>query len=270
MITKTNQRLWIFGDSFANVRNGEKSWQILLKNRFVGNDIICSARGGRDIQTIIDIFLQSLHLINDDDFVIMILPTTARVRYAVSNPRCLMDMGNELNNLELTKSLMDGFTAYHAHNPHHKNIKNELLYPFNKIDDKFIEDFDEHNYAREILFENAELNRILSKQSKFSYNQTSVLINTSDAMLESWNTQFYSFSKAFKFEMMFYSWSNDFEIFDKSVVISDNQIGKLQTQHELYIESDNQFGEYGDHHWSDDGNIKFSEYIINNNPKYFN
>jgi hypothetical protein len=270
MNSKTNQKLWIFGDSFATIRNGEASWQILLKNKFVGSDMIVSARGGRDIQTIVDIFLKSLHLINDDDLVIMILPTSSRVRYPLKESVLNLESNGGMNIEHLKEYISDGFIAYHANSIYHKNLKSKLIFPFDVIDDMMLEDIDENLDNRERYYNLNEIKKILNKKQKLSYNQISTIINTSETVLKNYNNQFYSFSKAFKFKTIFFNWSDDFEIFDKSVVISDNQIGKLQTQHELYIESDNQFGEYGDHHWSNGGNIKFSEYIINNNPKYFN
>ena len=269
MNSKTNQKLWIFGDSFATIRNGEMSWQILLKNKFVGSDMIVSARGGRDIQTIIDIFLKSLHLIDDNDLVIMILPTTTRVRYPLKESLLNLELSNDLKNDTIKQFVSDGFTAYHPNSVYHKDIKSKLIFPLDVIDDTMIEDITENLGNRERYYNITEIKKILNKKQKLSYNQIATIINTSNTTLENYNNQFYSFSKAFKFKTIFFSWSNDFEIFDKSVVISNKQIENLQTQHELYVESNKQFGEYGDHHWSDNGNKEFSEFIIKNNSNYF-
>ena len=274
MNTKTNQRLWIFGDSFANIRNGDSSWQILLKNKFVGNDVIVSARGGRDIQTVIDIFLRCLHLIKDDDLVIVMLPTLARVRYPIKNEILKIDLGEELNIDGLSDSIADGFTAYHAHSIYHKNIKKELMFPLDVMDDSMIEDLSENEKNREPYYGEFEIKNFLNKKNKLSYDEMGIFINTSNIMLHNYNKQFYSFLKTFKFKINFFSWSTDFEMFDDNVVTTipkiEKNIGEFQTLHQLYIQTNGENGVYGDHHWSELGDKKFSEYIIKNNLKYFN
>jgi len=274
MNTKTHQKLWIFGDSFANIRHAESSWQLLLKNKFVGNGMIVSGRGGRDIQTIIDIFLKSLHLINDGDFVIMILPTSARVRYPIAIPRLEIDYGLGTLIKGLKESLLDGFTSYHAHSSYHTNIKKELIYPLNIIDDKLIEDLDENDAGRELIYGERQIKHFVKKASKLSYNQMSTLINTSESVLKNYNQQFYSFSKGFKFKTLFLSWADDFDIFDESVIITksklEKELGHLHTDHEMFLETNGKKGKEWDFHWSERTDAKFSEYIIKNNPLYFN
>jgi len=161
---KTNQRLWIFGDSFATLRNGNNSWQLLLKDKFVGKNMIVSGRGGRDIQTIIDIFLKSLHLINEDDFVVMIIPTSIRVRYPIKNDKVIIDYGNISELDGLSESLRDEFTGYNPHSPHHlNNIKKELIYPLNVIDDSLIEDIAASNLNMEMKYDDNKIKSFLIK-----------------------------------------------------------------------------------------------------------
>ncbi len=57
----TEQKLWIFGDSFSGQYFEKNSWQWILYQKFVGKKIYISSRGSRDTQTIIDIFLRNLH-----------------------------------------------------------------------------------------------------------------------------------------------------------------------------------------------------------------
>jgi hypothetical protein len=275
MNIKTNQRLWIFGDSFAMALHASLSWQTLLRNKFVGKDVIVTGRGGRDIQTIIDLFLKSLHLINDDDYVIIIIPTSSRVRYPLNEAVFELELDSRYLTIDgLDNSMADGFTAYYPFISDHKEIKSKLMFPLNIMDDDMIEDVGENTRGREPYYGEVEIKNFLKKKSKLSYSEMCTFINTSKTVLENYNNQFYSFSKTFKFDINFLSWCNDFEIFDDSVVICNNQIerdaGKLQTQHELYIESDGKYGKHGDLHWSELGNKKFSEYIIKNNSKYFN
>jgi uncharacterized protein YfkK (UPF0435 family) len=271
MSTKTNQKLWVIGDSFANLRHGKESWQLLLKDKFVGDSAIVSGRGGRDIQTIIDIFLKSLHLINDNDFVVLVLPTSARVRYPMKSSRLYLDYQPKGDIEILKNTISDEFTAYHANSTYHSDVKKELIYPLDIINDTMIEDLDEHD--REKYYTQRDILNFFKKKSKLSYNQISTIINTSEAVLSNYNKQFYSFSKSFKFKTIFLSWSDDFNIFDKTNVITksklEDTLGKLQTQHELYIETNGEFGVYGDWHWSVFTDKKISEYIINNNSNYF-
>lgn len=274
MNIKTNQRLWVFGDSFATIRHGDLSWQSLLRNQFIGKDMIVTGRGGRDIQTIIDLFLKSLHLINDDDIVIIIVPTSSRVRYPLNEAVFELESNSSSKIDGLDNSMADGFTAYYPFTPYHRELKSKLMFPLNIMDDDMIEDIGENIENREPYYGEIEIENFLNKKSKLSYNEMCTFINTSKTVLENYNNQFYSFSKTFKFDINFLSWCNDFEIFDDSVVICNNQIetdiGKLQTEHLLYIESDGKYGGYDDHHWSELGDKKFSEYIIKNNSKYFN
>jgi hypothetical protein len=73
---------------------------------------------------------------------------------------------------------------------------------------------------------------------------------------------------------MFLSWCNEFNVFDKSVVFTnskiENEIGKLETENDLYIKTNGKFGKYGDWHWSEESDAKISEYIIKKNSEYFN
>ncbi len=272
---KTNQKLWIFGDSFAMLRHGELSWQILLKNKFIGDDVIVSGRGGRDIQSIIDIFLKSLHLIKDDDLVIMILPTASRIRYPIKEPELNLLLNDGTITNELESCISDCFTAYHPNSIFHKNIKSKLILPLDIIDDTMIEDVDENDEdkSRERHYNIFETKELINKKQKLSHTQIATFINTSESALKNYNEQFNSFSKAFKFKMMILSWCSEFDIFDETIIISDyklqKQLGKLQSEHDLYMETNGKFGNYGDFHWSESSDKKISEFIINNNPNYF-
>ena len=272
---KTNQKLWIIGDSFAAMRNGKLSWQYLLKERFVGKDLIISTRGGRDIQTIIEIYLKCLHIIADDDLVILMLPTTARVRYPITNPKICLDFGENLKMDKLNESVEDSFIAYHANSNYHSNIKKDLIHPLNVIPDTLIEDLYENEFDRETYYNEFELNYFLNNSSKFSYNQLSTIINTSKPVLDNYNKQFYSFSKAFKFKTLFLSWSYDFDTLgNDSNIIGRSELeknmGELETLHALFLKSNGEDGIEGDFHWSKNADKKIYEYIVKNNSKYFN
>lgn len=274
MSIKTNQKLWIFGDSFAQIRHGSLSWQEILRSKFIGKDAIVTSRGGRDIQTIIDLFLKSLHLINDDDFVILIIPSSVRIRYPLNTPISKLELNNISIMDGLKESIADGFTAYYPFVPEHTQIKSKLIFPLNAMDDNMFEDFEENKSYGEHHYDKYKIQYFLNQKKKLSYQEISTFINTSKTVLENYNNQFYSFSKSFKFKINFFSWCNDFEIFDNSVVISNNELerdmGKLQTEGELYIETNGVYGNKNDGHWSVAGDKKFSEYIIKNNLKYFN
>ena len=61
-----DRKLWVIGDSFAGMY--PDNWIEELVKHFNGNDWYVSSNGGRDVQTIIDIFLRNLKSIKKDDY----------------------------------------------------------------------------------------------------------------------------------------------------------------------------------------------------------
>ena len=64
-------KLWIIGDSFAGSgKIGEEAWTQQICSKFKGDEYYVSSKGGRDFQTILDIFLRNLKDIKKNDIVI--------------------------------------------------------------------------------------------------------------------------------------------------------------------------------------------------------
>jgi hypothetical protein len=260
-INKMDSKLWIIGDSFADIRHENDSWQIILYKAFVGDKIYVSSDGSRDIQTIIDIFLKNLHKIKENDFVILILPSTVRFRLPLENQNIDNTYGE--NNEDHYKSLFIGNGRYSffkqleiSKNDNHHNFEKynntKIEYPLSEI--------------------NPDLFHIPNKKwNPYAFSSILATINSSKASITNYNQILNSFKKYFAFKIELYSWIDEL---DESIVqtkkIITNKCGLWHTENDDFIETNEQFGLKGDSHWSKKMDKEFANMIIKENPKLFN
>lgn len=243
----TNQKLWIFGDSFTGMHHHTESWMWLAYKSFVGNTLHISSRGSRDVQTIIDIFLKNLKDIKNDDFVILMLPSMTRFRLPLNEPKIDVEFSTEARVADEKIKHLDYFIGNGYYISTGENILEE---PINTLDYK--------------IFKHAAPNEEPSVGSIIS------MINASNANLKNTNEMLESFIQYFPFKLVIYSWTDEsYESVVKTKSVIKNEIGFWHTLYDMWKESDGKEGREGDVHWSKKMDKAFSEYIINEYPEYF-
>ena len=239
-----NQKIWIIGDSFTGVQN--ESWIIKTCEHFKGDKYYTSSRGSRDTQTILDIFLRKLHLIKDNDFVILMLPTPERIRLPLANPMIDIEYSNEYFLQVDREKHLDYFIGSHQYEK--DGSGKELEYPLTGLDENYIE----HSEY--------ELNGNLMR-----------IVNSSTASINNFTEIIKSLKSYLPFPIILFSWTDDYP---SDIVLGKTQItselGFWESIHDIFVSN----GEVGpgkaDFHWSPKTNEAFANYIIKTYPDYFN
>jgi len=256
-----DRKIWIIGDSFTmrdETRYGKNSWIEICVKYFKGDDYYVSSMGSRDIQTIFDIFLENLYKIKTDDFVILMFPTLTRFRLPLANPYVNTMYCNESQRNSYPLNSMIGGTHYtaHANDISFKNQSEEhqkswmLEWPLNEIDP--------------MIFQ--------PNENPKTPNLANIMqmVNSSKAFTNNWNSILKSIQSYVPFKLLYYSWENEL---DSSIVntkdVITNQLGIWETLQDVYNNTNGEYGNRGDGHWSEDMNIKFAEHIIKSYPQYF-
>ncbi len=268
----SEQKLWIFGDSFTGQYFLENSWQWILYQKFVGKKIYISSRGSRDTQTIIDIFLRNLHKIKPTDLVILFLPTMCRWRLPLKNPAWDVEWSSDLlKNEDYEKqSLLDYFIGSLGYAAAPTQSERELEEPLSLLPYTIFEPT--KNYAD--LLDNldaSEFDKIKKNISNLSIGDVNSMISASNANLKNMNEILNSFKKYFPFELYIISWTNEY---DENIVEGrkhlENSLKEWHTQHMDYIETNGESGSIHDFHWSKKMNKLFADYVIVKFPQFFN
>lgn len=239
-----NRKLWIIGDSFTG--SYSNSWIFKLCEQFNGGQYYVSSKGSRDTQTIIDIFLRKLSLITPNDFVILFLPTSERVRLPLLNPTMDVEHSNKyVKSIDKEKHL-DYFVGSNSYIP--TNASTKLEPPLTELNKSLL---DSQNY---------HLNLNLFK-----------IVNTSKASINNFSEIIKSLKSFVNFKLLVFSWTDEYH---SDCVIGKNEItsnlGFWETWYDVWKETGGQYGIEGDHHWSTKMNESFANYIIQTNPEYFN
>lgn len=238
-----DNKLWIFGDSFANAgdkKKGELHWTQIVCNKFKGKEYQVSSKGSRDFQTILDIFLRNLKNISKDDFVILIIPSLGRVRLPLNKPTIDIEISSnkESNWIESNIDYFMGHASYR-----NESKDNLLESPLTGIDEFVL---------REKL-------------------QITSVINDSNASKNNYLEIIESLKSYLPFEIFIWSWDNEIE---SELVLNKKQItdiiGYWHTLRNLYEETNGECGKMGDAHFSPKMHSAFAEYLINKFPQYFN
>lgn len=254
-------KLWIIGDSFTMVdanRYGENSWPQICSKAFRGGNYYVSSMGSRDIQTVFDIFLENLHKIKQNDFVILMLPTLTRFRLPLANPYvdCVYtsDISPNGTPIQTNFNSMIGDTMYTSiiNTITSDNLNNEkhLERPLNQIDPK-------------IFLPNSDINSL-------NLGDIMHLINSSKVMTDNWNSILKSIKSYVPFKLLCYSWINELDpsVVNTKDVITD-KLGIWETLKGVWNKTNGKIGNKTDLHWSEDMNIRFAEDIIKSYPEYF-
>jgi hypothetical protein len=237
-----NRKLWIIGDSFAGTY--DDAWVKTISGKFDGNYQV-SSYGSRDIQTIVDIFLRNLKNIKENDLVILTLPTLRRGRLPLENPTIDVELSNEYINVVDKQKYLDYFVGLGQYTP--SNPQHILEQPLTGVSDK----------------------DLLSEDFKFNYNLLAI-VHSSNAAKNNFQEMFKSFKSYFPFEIIIWSWTNEWDIPEVLTRAKIEEIlGFWESHHSLFNESDGELGKKDDFHWSKKMNDAFAEYIIKSYPQYF-
>ena len=237
-------KLWIIGDSFAGSgKIGEEAWTQQLCSKFKGDEYYVSSKGGRDFQTILDIFLRNLKDIKKNDFVILVVPSLGRTRLPLANPQMDVEHSNKID-YESKKNILDYFYSASMYRNEFKNLEFSLL---------------EEPLAGMDEFEARNKSEIWS------------IINSSNASKKNYIDILKSLKEYLPFELFIWSWEN--EIYS-NVLINKNQItediGFWHTLKDLYQETNGEYGKNGDAHFSPKMHKAFADYLIVKFPQFFN
>ena len=235
-----DNKLWIFGDSFANsgnIKENQIHWTNIVCDKFKGREYQVSSKGSRDFQTILDIFLRNLKNISKDDFVILIIPSLGRVRLPLQTPTLDVEITNRENVWECNVDYFMGQSSYRNGHP-----KCELESPLTDIDEYILMD------------------KI----------KVSSIINASNASKNNYLEIIESLKSYLPFEMFVWTWDNQIE---SELVLNRNQItdiiGYWHTLDNVHKETNGMSGNCGDAHFSPKMHNAFADYLINKFPQYF-
>lgn len=263
-----NSDLWIIGDSFAESNVDGNYWTDILMENFNGENRYLNACPGRDIQTIMDTFYKNIHNISDTSLVIIFLPTVARIRYP-KKERYFNDYLETGWRKELEDKTQHNFKEYFLHSPTigYENITpiKELEFPFDSFDYKKIDNTQliTYNYKN-------ESDKIAEAINDISCLDFARLLNTNQATIHNWNDIFHSIKHAFPFKVLFFSWTDEYDIksvFTKQLVTILN--GYWHTNADEYKDTNGKSGNEIDEHFSLKMHAAFAKLIMDSNKTYF-
>lgn len=263
-----NSDLWIIGDSFSEMNSEGNYWTDLIIKSFNGNNKYVNACPGRDTQTIMDLFYKNIHNITDDSLVIIFLPSLSRLRYPKNSKyhKTFLESGIHKEINDNVKHNFDELFLHYPFEDYENNLtRKELDFPFNNFDyKKLSKDLINYEYQNHTEWEK-EVDMGIS-QIDFA---KLLLINESTR--KNWSQIFYSIKKAFKFKVLFFSWTDEYDtesVFTKKVL--NNLIGYWHTLDDEYKETNGKSGLWADEHFSLKMHKSFAELIIKMNNSYFN
>ena len=237
-------KLWIIGDSFTgSLPHPKKAWTQQICDKFKGNSYIVKSKPSRDIQTILDIFLRNIKDIKEDDFVILTIPSLARVRLPRNTPTRDVEHSNLNIDFESSKDYKDYFIGAWSYTKETDDIEYRLEEP---------------------LFE-------LTHSDCIDKTEIQAIINSSNASKQNYIDIFDSLIKYLPFKIFIWSWQNEFncDIITNKDTITD-EIGFWHTLYDEWKESNGLNGTQGDHHFSEKMHKAFADYVIVKFPEFFN
>ena len=217
-------KILIIGDSFGRkCRPIYNSWVDIIMDNF--DSIYVDGQPSRDVQTILDKWIVSIPNLNEDDSVIIMLPTFLRTRLPYNETHFWNDC------------LAGNLTSINRFVGVHKYLQSvDLIDVFESEKD---------NYSKII--------------------QTMQLINSSKAACLSYLDIISSLYKITPCKVLIFSWDEMDEkldiIEDKSKI--QKNLGYLGTSHDEYTNTNGKSGREHDHHWDDKTQVLFANYIKN-------
>ena len=217
-------KILIIGDSFVGKsRPIHDTWVDIIIDNF--NSVYVDSQPSRDVQTVLDKWIVSIPNLNSDDSLIIMLPTFLRTRLPY-NETHFWDDHNAGNLTSINR-----FVGIHKYQ---KSV--DLIDVFESEKDDY--------------------NKII---------QTMQLINSSKAASLNYLDIISSLYKITPCKVLIFSWDEMDEkldiIEDKSKI--EKNLGHLGSAHDEYIKTNGNKGREHDHHWDDETQILFANYIKN-------
>lgn len=268
---RTDQKLWIFGDSFTGINHMKQSWQYLLYEKFCGNEIYISSKSSRDTQTIIDIFLRNLYKIKSNDLVIIFLPTMARFRLPLETPSTDVEWSNVLFLENEKRKHLDYFISSQYYlsitdEPDPENSFKKIEFPLSYIDTK--------KFEKSVAIANISSNNYFNINdcvNSFTIGDINTMIQGSTSSTKNMNEILNSFKNYFPFQLYFVSWTDEY---DTDIVEGKTKLTEIlnewHTEHHRYLETNGMDGRKDDFHWSKKMSKLFADYLIVKFSQFFN
>lgn len=223
------------GDSFCTSFDGYKPrpneekyfWVSELQKLMPSYNFITDGQPSRDIQTVIDHWIKCIPKMNQDDYLIICLPVFKRTRLPLQED-CFMKVWNDENRSVFLEGKFVGTNSYE--------------YFMHKLE------FWGNEYKRIHFIDNLEYQEIINGSKANQLNQLEIIG---------------SLVQITKCNLYIFSWDN-FEY--KSTYIEDREIlekkvGKWETHSDVHTETNGEYGQLGDCHWSFTYNKLFAEYV---------
>lgn len=228
----------VIGDSFVmspskehdiNSRHVLSTWTKLLKDNISNFDVIIDGQPSRDVQTIIDKWTISLPYLNEDDILIICLPTFYRTRLPLKKDKWY---GYEYENYKFINKFV-GANSYQQ-------------------GDDTIDSFNHSNYTLKEEF--ITMYQILNSTESSYTNYMDII----DSLFKITPCNLYVFT----WDSLNYE--ND-KIEDRKIL--ETKLNFWGTLHDEYVDSDGERGILGDLHWNEKMNRMFYDYLLNDKLK---
>ena len=245
---------WAIGDSYVDPHEYPirgKKWASIMMRNLKSDKYSIFGNGGFDAETILDNLLLNLHLLEDDDLVVLFLPTLWRHRLPLAEN--MINKYTELVDPPKTKNIkniqiLNGFMV----NNHLKEHQKYLASPLDKMNIDNL--MDEENLT----------NRDWNKKLDFHKLVTSLKANA--LRIESILKSIKKLKPKVNFE--FFTWCDEFTDFVQNLQFIKKEVGFYETQHMAWLKGEK--GIEGDYHFSSDMNERFASYLIKKYPNHFN
>jgi hypothetical protein len=236
-------KLWIIGDSFTgSLMAPKKAWTQQVSDKFKG-DCIVKSKPSRDFQTILDIFLRNLKDIKENDFVILTIPSLARIRLPRAIPARDIEHSNMNINFQSSNDYRDYFIGAWSYTKETDDMEYRLEEP---------------------LFE-------FTHEECIGKLQIQSIINSSLASKNNYIDILKSLIEYLPFKIFIWSWQNEInsDIITNKDKITE-EIGFWHTLYDEWKETEGKSGTQGDHHFSEKMHNAFADYLIVKFPQFFN
>ena len=245
-------KFWAIGDSFVDPYEGAirtKKWASIMKRNLKSDKYFLFGNGGFDAETILDNLLLNLHLIEDDDLVVIFLPTLWRHRLTLNEK--MINNYEEFIDSPITNiddvELLKGFVVGNNVNDVHKLLSP----PLNQMNTEDLVDEE----MKETTFEkNLNFHKFITSEKASILRIESILKSVK------------KLKPKVNFEL--FTWCEDeYSDFIKNMQTVEKEMGFYETHHMAWKKG--KIGVKGDHHFSNDMNERFAIYLMSKYPNHF-
>ena len=219
-------RLLIIGDSFARPSyRKEDFYGTRLQKRIPGVEVRVDGEPSRDIQTIIDHWIKVLPELDENDYLIIVIPFFGRTRLPIDKEHWGLFKIGETN-------VTNRFVGTPSYNPESVEIE-----------------FYGKKFDREYFLELLKPQEIILSGNASDHNFLEII-----SALE-------KITRSKKYVFTWDDTENPRRTFDSKRELS-KKMGGWKTLHQEFIDSNGMIGKEYDHHWAQSTHVLFSNFII--------